>query len=175
MSKISFVMSEMSLLITKTVVEITLVVALYAIVARGMFRATEPLRLEAIEIGVQLLNDKVVDERQKHCIKKALADVHSERRAWELTLLLFFLAVTCPFHKCDVRKSDKSRIPEYMRESLQQFQIRWLISTVANSPAAALIFTFLISVVLAFAHSLRALSDILMVKYHGYDEDLAKV
>jgi hypothetical protein len=151
------------------------VVILYAIIARGMFRATEPLRLETIEIGTQLLNDKIVNERQKRRIRKALADVHSERRAWEITLLLFFLAVTCPFHKFDLPKSDKVRNPEYVRDSLQQFQIRWLISTVANSPAAALIFTFLVSIVFAFARSLRALSDILMVKYHVCDEEPAKM
>jgi hypothetical protein len=150
-------------------------VVLYAIIARGMFRATEPLRHETIKIGTQLLNDKIVNERQKRRIRKALADVHSERRAWEITLLLFFLTVTCPFHKFDLPKSDEVRIPEYMRDSLQQFQIRWVISTVANSPAAALIFTFLVSIVLAFAQSLRALSDILMVKYHGYDEEPAKI
>jgi hypothetical protein len=165
--EISLLMSEISLLMTKTASEVTLIVVLYAVIARGMFSATEPLRDEMIQIASRLLNDENINETQKRRVRRALSDVHSVRKAREITLLLFFLIMTSPFHSFDSPKPDKDMVPEYMRDSLRQFQVLWIISTIANSPAAAVIFTLLVFIVAAFTQSFRALSGILIVRYHG--------
>lgn len=168
MREVSFLVSEISLLLTtKTAFEVILIVVLYAVIARGMFRAAEPLREEMIQIASRLLNDENINETQKRRVRKALSDVHSVRKSREITLLLIFLIMTSPFHSFDSPKPEKEMVPEYMRNPLRQFQVLWITSTIVNSPAAAVIFTLLVFIIAAFTQSARALSGILIVRYHG--------
>jgi hypothetical protein len=107
-------------------------------------------------------------------VRKALSEVHSAKKAWEITLLLFRLTVTWPLHSFNSPKLNKVMVPEYMPDEFQQFQVCWITSTIANSPVAALIFTLLVLIVVAFTPSLRTLSDIVMLRHYDYDDKAAK-
>ena len=140
----------------------------YAVISRGMFRAAEPLRYEMLDIAGELLNSENVSEAQKWRINLALSEIHSGRAAWKMIFWAICLIVMIPIHRFKLPNTERG-IPNHLKGSFQKFQIRWLIATISNSPAAAFIFVLLTLLVSAFDLSIRKLSAVLMTKHDRHD------
>jgi hypothetical protein len=132
----------------------------YAVIARGMFRATEPLRYEMIDLAAKLLHNSGVSKAQKTLIESSLSDVHKAHVAWKVTFALFFLVITIPIHHFKTPKL--SGVPSNMLGTFKKFQLRWIIATLANSPIAACIFVFLLMLLAAFTLSINTIFSVLM-------------
>jgi hypothetical protein len=138
---------------------ILVVVLLHGVVTRGLFRLTEPLRGRMLETTRKILSDTATSDSVKRLVVKSLKDVYSVRSAWKLTLMLVCIITTAPFHR--FRSTSLEEIPYYLRESYREFQLNWLIATLANSPFAAGFFLILLVLMMAFYSSFRRLYDCL--------------
>jgi hypothetical protein len=136
-----------------------LVVVGYAIVARGLFRATDDLRLSLVDLAAPLLESEGVSEKQKRAVRKTLAHVHSARSAWVLVGMLLTVIVRLPFHKIN---SGNDEVPASLRINYETLKTRWIVVTLANSPLAIAIFGMILILFFAFVTSLLPLAGILM-------------
>lgn len=135
----------------------------YAIIARGLFFATEPMRYRMIDLASELLSAEDLNENRKRGIERALKDVHSARAAWKLVAFLLCIIVIVPFKKIP----DENPVPARLVGTMGEFQTRWIVATLCNSPLAAFIFVLLLALLIAFAMSARAISNILMTHYES--------
>jgi hypothetical protein len=139
----------------------------YAILTRGLFNITEPFRWRALEIAEKLKQSSQVSEGRKASLYRRLGEVYSRWTAWKLVLLMICVVFTLPFQKEGT--DDDSNMPAYLRSDYQKFKIYWMISTVANDPAATFLFTLMAVIVLAFFASISAISAALAFERDNHD------
>jgi len=135
-------------------------VALYALLARGLFLATEPARNRALDIYERFAAIEGVSSRQKEMMLKAVFDVHSSRKAWSMAVVMFFAAFAIPLGRRSLISSKDDGqvgIPVELRAEHERFIKLWLVSVMGNSPAAALLFVFCVILLVAFSVSLSAI------------------
>jgi hypothetical protein len=134
-------------------------VLFYAVLARGLFRITEPYRWAALDIAERLIHSAQVSPYRKEGIQRRLSEVYSGRQSWKMVFLLLLVLFDIVFKRSDLdEEASSGGVPSHLRNDNAKFKIYWMVSTVANSPAAAFIFTLLLIITLAFAASIAAIS-----------------
>ena len=137
-------------------------VLFYAVIARGLFNATEPYRHTALEIAEKLSQSSQVSERKKRFLFDRLGEVYSSLHAWKLVVFMVKTFAVLPFQDKEKNAAVVDEgIPPHLRASFDRFKLYWIISTVGNSPAAALLFVTLVLIMTAFFASLSAISGCL--------------
>ena len=108
----------------------------YAVLARGLFKATEPSRQLLLDLADKLTSSHQVSDAKKRAIIGRLSEVHSARSAWSMLFIVFYAAIVA-------RTKDDDRlangIPPHLAGDFQRFSAHWIIATLANSPIAALL------------------------------------
>ncbi|MGY2989095.1 MULTISPECIES: hypothetical protein [Bradyrhizobium] len=141
-------------------------VLFYALLSRGLFRATEPSRQKALDIAERLFHSSQVSEARKAQLDRRLDEVYSNWQAWKLTFWMFEVALTLPFRRPRMPVV-RDGIPHQFQKDFARFIINWMIATVGNSPAAALLFATLVLIALAFSASIAAISSCLAGDQNG--------
>lgn len=137
-------------------------VVFYAVLARGLFNFTEPLRLKALEIAETLNESAQVSTDRKASLYRRLGEVYSSLKAWKLVLLMLYVIVMLPFGRSPATdQSVNSGVPTNLQGEYNRFKVFWMVSTIANSPAATFIFSLLLILTLAFTASVFVISGAL--------------
>jgi hypothetical protein len=134
----------------------------YAVATRGLFRATNGLRLSLVDLGAELLESPDVSAAKKEIIRSSLDDVHSARSAWGITVLLPIALITFPFWRAPADLS--ARLPGTLQATFETFLNRWFITTISNSVTATILCTIFVVIVSAFASSMYPLALLVMRK-----------
>jgi hypothetical protein len=121
----------------------------YAILARGLLNASEHLRAKCLDLYAKILKSGRADPQLVERLDGYLDELYSGWAAWKLVLLIVCAVfVALPARKLRtvfVGPSEPTYledIPEAVRKDFDRFTSYWILSVVANSPAAALIFWF---------------------------------
>jgi hypothetical protein len=131
----------------------------YAVATRGLFRATNNLRMSLIDLAAELIKSPDFPAEQKEMVKFTLDEVHSARAAWRLTFMLLLSLVIFPF----VRVPDPmSNIPRKLQPTFDAFITRWVIATVSNSLPATIIFVVVFVIFAAFVSSIKPIGRLLI-------------
>jgi hypothetical protein len=133
------------------------IVLFYAVIARGLFNFSEPFRWKALEIGETLIANAQVSDERRVGIYVTLGEVYSRWHAWRLLGLLLVVVSTLPFQGVDEPAAGEG-IPNHLKSDWARFNLYCMISTVANEPAAAFLFSLLAIFLLAFFASISAIS-----------------
>ncbi len=156
---------------------ILLGILFYAVLARGLFNATEPYRVGALEIAERLTHSTQVAPKRKEFLNERLGEVYSNWQAWKLLALVICILPTLPFRN-NIRNAERADkgIPSHLRADYDRFKGYWMVSTVANSPAAALLFAVITLIATAFFASVSAISGSLAFARddHGPDSSGTK-
>lgn len=134
-------------------------VGIYAVASRGLFRATESLRWALLEIGERLINSESFPNCDKLDIRCRLDDVHSPLAAWKIVWSLFAIISRIISFRRPSPHDFESDIPVEHRKDFRRFLSLWLFSTVANSPAAFIVFGYLYVILAACAASVTLLAE----------------
>jgi hypothetical protein len=134
-----------------TLIGITL---LYAILARGLLYASEPQRAKCLSLYEKMVKSHRASPEFVARLDEFLDDVYSSWAAWRLAMLticaVFFLL---PIRKLLGRTSPPSSykgVPDSLQQDFGRFMSCWLLATISNSPAAALIFVFALLIGIGF-------------------------
>lgn len=140
----------------------------YAIMARGLLYATQPLRSRCIDLYAKIVASGRADEALINRLDGRLEELYSGLTAWQLTVsLICAVFVTLPYKKIRHMISGakistyNDDFPESLRNDIERFDANWIAATVANSPTAALIFAIVGIVGIAFYGSLGILAKII--------------
>jgi hypothetical protein len=126
-------------------------ICLYAIAARGLFRATNNLRMYLIDLASELIKSPDFPADKKEMVLRMLDDVHSARAAWSLAFILLIGTIIIPF----VSSPDSSNVPRRLQPVFDEFVTRWVIATLSNSLLATLIFVVIFIIVAAFVSPIK--------------------
>jgi hypothetical protein len=140
-------------------------IAAYAVIARGAFKAAEPLRDRLIDLAAEISHDPKTSEAVKARLGQALDDVYSGWLAWKLTFVGVYTVLTIPFHRVHLASAPEDERSAHLQNKLQSFEGRWVIATIANSPLAAIIFTIIVLIAVAFGTSFSTISRMLTDRY----------
>jgi hypothetical protein len=141
----------------RTALFVLCAVVFYAALARGLLKATEQYRWAALEIAERLIDAPHVSAVRKASLQRRLGEVYSNWQAWKLAALMFCVIAMMPFKAPDESRAEVG-VPHHLRNDYSQFKLYWMVSTVANSPAAALLFSTLVIIAVAFSASISAIS-----------------
>ena len=140
-------------------------VLVYALLSRGLFRMTDACRQKALEQGEKLCHSAQVDGYIKGMVFHRLGEVYSPLQAWNLALHMILVVVVMPFRRIEkVDEASRLLVPAHLQGDLRRFRVNWMVATVGNSPAAAVVFSFLLIMTLAFSASVSAISAALAVE-----------
>lgn len=144
-------------------------ILVYAVIARGLFLVSEPLRSAALDLAEQLLKSDEVGEVDKRVVELTLNELHSSPAAWFMALRAFRVLFFASFHRgADTgEQPGVDPISAEMAPILQRYQLYWMLATMANSPAAALIFSALSLLGAAFSMSAAMLAALLAKSHDG--------
>jgi hypothetical protein len=142
-------------------------VLFYAVLARGLFNVTETFRWRALEMGEQLIHSPQVSDERKEAIYFRLGEVYSAWNAWKLVFMMVCVVFTLPFR--GARDYNATGVPPSLRADHKTFSVYWMIATVGNSPAAAFLFSLMVTIFLAFFASVSAISTALVSARDRHD------
>lgn len=125
-------------------------ICLYAVATRGLFRATNGLRMSLIDLAAEITTSSDFPEEQKKIIHFALDEVYSAGAAWRLTFRLLRKVVTYPFVKTSASTA-MNNFPRKLQLMCDLFVARWALVTVSNSVFASLIFALTVIIFAAFS------------------------
>lgn len=141
---------------------LALIVVGYTLATRGLFRTTEYIRMEMIDLAVPLLKCNEVSDCKKRRIGRMLDDVHSPRAAWRLVLTMAIFLIVSLFRSKTELKS--SGMPPRFTGQYKDLQLWWLLATLSNSLAASVLFTFITIVHYAFDAKIKPLAATLSMR-----------
>ena len=141
-------------------------ICLYAVATRGLFRATNNMRLSLIDLAADLIKEPSIPDSIKTKIRLSLDDVHSVRAAWGMMLCLFMISFAPPFINPSIAGLDD--LPKETQRKLDAFLNRWYLSTIANSVLATIISMTLIVIVFAFFSSIHPIARLIMGKRRAH-------
>ena len=145
------------------------IVAFYAVIARGLFKITEPHRWDALELAEKLNHSAQVSDRIKITVQQRLTEVYSNWRAWQLVGLVICVAVMAPFKSIRTHSKPLADIPAHLERDYDLFSKKWMIATLANSPLATLLFVTVTLLIVAFSISMSALFNALAFQRDHHD------
>jgi hypothetical protein len=151
-------------------VSATLAFILYALVARGLFRATEEMRCSLIEIAETLLSDDGMPSDEKEAINQALSEVHSAAAARQMAAALFYVVLFPDKRLRDQARAEMNLVPKHLQHTFDAFQKRWVIATLGNSPISSAAVVLLIIVRFIFVSSMLPISHMLLKHKHPNNE-----
>lgn len=134
----------------------------YAVIARGLFLVTDPVRHSLLDLADDLVANPKFPEEERAVMEFALGKVFSAPHAWRMALDTAAIAIRLAF-----RSNGERRRPDYdpsYAKSYVAFQLRWTVSVLGNSPAASFVFLAFLMILAAFAISAGAIARLLM---HG--------
>jgi hypothetical protein len=147
---------------------ILLGILFYAVLARGLFNATEPYRRQTIDIAEKLSHSTQVSNQKKEFVYDRLGDVYSPLEAWKLAASMVKAFVRLPFINArEVADRVDAGIPQHLRQDFNRFKNCWVAAVLGNSPLASFLFVTLALILIAFFVSLSVLSGWLV----GGDEN----
>jgi hypothetical protein len=132
-------------------------VVFYAGLARGLLKVTEQYRWTALELAERLIDAPHVSVARKASLQRRLGEVYSSGQAWKLAALMVCVIAMMPFKAQDESRAEVG-VPHHLRNDFDRFKLYWMVSTVANSPAAALLFATLVIIAVAFSASISVIS-----------------
>lgn len=138
---------------------------LYALLSRGLFRATEEARQSLVDLAGSLIDSPKTSEVTKEVIRSMLDDAHSARSAWILALFALTIVFRLPFIKR--AREENYDVPNHLRATYDSFNYRWIAATVGNSLAAAIVFAFGMFLAISIRLSLRSFAHALTTKHEG--------
>jgi hypothetical protein len=151
---------------------VLLIIAAYAILARGLLYASEPFRQKCLELYEKMTKSNRADAECIAGLDEFLDEIYSNRAAWKLAAL----AVCVVFFVLPVRKlfgrtnpSRYSGVPESLQLDYGRFTSFWMLATVANSPAATMIFATVGLIGIAFFVPLHLIATVISSKGHSFD------
>lgn len=141
---------------------ILFIILVYAVLARGLFNATEPRRQEALDIVEELYHSAQVSDRQKKFVYDRIGELHSGWQAWKLVFSLLRATVRITFTNVqETTERVDSGIPQHLRPSYERLKVCWVIGILGNSPLALFVFAPLALTLIAFFTTLSAMSKLL--------------
>lgn len=146
-------------------------VVFYAILARGLFKLAEPFRLRAMEIAERFSNSPDISREKMAHVYDRLGEVYSSVQAWKLVYLLICVFARRLFGLKDDLECERG-VPAKYQDDEARLGLYWMASTIANSPAATVLFATLMLMGVAFTASLAVIAkSLLMVQgrhaHHG--------
>ncbi|KFL31494.1 hypothetical protein JP75_08130 [Devosia riboflavina] len=137
----------------------------YAVLSRGLFLVTDPIRQGLLDLAEALCDEPTFPEEDKLLVSAALDQAYSTRTAWWMVgrsalLVAGLLTRTA-------KRPDKVEYPRVYARTYVDFQIRWTMAVLGNSAGATLLFATLLMVIAAFTLSASALARLLMGKNGG--------
>jgi hypothetical protein len=149
----------------KTLIHAALIILggifLYAVLARGLLNATEPVRGRALDLSEKILKSDRVDKELAARIEAQLNELYSNWAAWKLVFLITCTIVILPFKRFRKEPVVYNDVPMQLQDDYGKFSSCWIVATVANSPAAAILFTFIGLIGLSYLVPIGALSKLL--------------
>lgn len=142
-----------------------IVVVVYAVLARGLLKASEPAREKCLKLYEKIARSNRVPADVIARMDDNLDDVYSSLAAWRLVFLLmctvFFVI---PLRKLRGRKpvGGYHGIPDSLQADYGRFSTCWILATVANSPLAAAIFAFISLIAIACFMPFHAFTKIIL-------------
>lgn len=88
--------------------------------------------------------------------------------AWKLVARMIWVVFTLPF-KTQSAMALSDGVPRHLQADSARFTLYWMIATVANSPAATLLFSLMAIIILAFFASVSMISQVLAVAQDHHD------
>jgi hypothetical protein len=141
------------------------IILVYAVLARGLLYAGEPFRAKCLDLYEKLVMSKRADPHTIARMDSLLDDIYSNWMAWRLALLVICAVVfVLPYRKLMGQETPTTHldsVPEAARADFERFTSSWILATVSNSPAAALIFAVAALVGIAFFVPLNVIAKIL--------------
>lgn len=155
----------MDTLLIQATIWTTVIVIVYGVFSRGLFRAGETRRQQALDLAVELTESGALPEDDVLAIHAAVADMHSARKAWGVawTAILVTIALPMSRHKATLSLAGVE-LPAEIQEKYLAFVTAWLAATVSNSPAAAFIYNLTTITSMAFHVSGVLLSATILKK-----------
>lgn len=151
-----------------------LTVTFYAVLCNRVTRLVHSLRMRMAEKGEELLNTERLPDHMVIHIETSMNNAYCTFCAWAVVFALPFAAVAVVLDKVKGRPDPFSDVPADLREGVDQFAMLSFVSTLANSPLAALLFAmeFVVLLVLwipagRLARELFSVRDVLANLIHS--------
>lgn len=149
-------------------------VTFYALLCNRVTRLVHSLRMQMAEMGEELLNTERLPGHIETHIEASLDNAYCTFCAWVAVFALPFAAIAVVVDRVKKRPDPFADVPHDLRAKVDQFAMFSFISTLANSPLAALLFAaqFIVLLVLwipagRLARELFSLRDVLANLIHG--------
>lgn len=134
----------------------------YAVLANRLLRFSQPLKLRAVEIAGELARDPRLSNERKLEIQRIIPLISTRRLAW-----MFAVGVSVTFLMILLRGSrhegPTTGVPAELRKQWSTMITLTMLSAVANSPMAALLFGIQVMGV-SFFVSFGKLADVLLLR-----------
>ncbi|MCL2716344.1 MAG: hypothetical protein FWD68_17705 [Alphaproteobacteria bacterium] len=128
----------------------------YAILARGLFIATEPRRRSVLEIADRICQSDQIPEEKKQAVCSLLDDVHSVGSAWRIVFSMVRSlrgGFVGPARRNELMARANEGIPPCFHDDLAKFRKDWMFATLGNSLLASILFAVFALSVTAFFFS----------------------
>jgi hypothetical protein len=146
------------------VIVILMVIAGYAVVARGLLKASEPLRSRALELYGKMIRSGHCTEELRTRLDWHLDSIYSSLAAWRGLFVLICAVVYLTFRLVTFQglpNMDWIGIPGPLKADYDRFTKYWMGAVLANSPMAAFLSASIAVIAASYIGPMNAVTKIL--------------
>lgn len=143
------------------------VILLYAVVARGLFLLTDPVRHSLLDLAETLQEDTSFPESERRLVELALDHVYSTKYAWRMAFEVIGLSFGMLLGL--VKRTQSASTGSSYRDTYASFRYRWIVSVLGNSVIATVVFVLFLVILSSFATSVGFISRVLIHSGNGED------